>query len=137
MTKKSIETCKDFIKKKNKQFTEDRDNGELLKFKDIGEVKEGEKKRYYYFKREEWTFMQQHNIDEKAFVVERLKFDHADQEVTHKLTHGEIQYRFGYFIVGKKGNKKDKWTWGQFCPIIPEKDFEKLIKQAKKDGVIR
>jgi hypothetical protein len=50
---------------------------------------------------------------------------------------GDIEYRIGYFIVGQIGRAKDKWIWGQFSPIIPQKDFKKLIDKAKKEGIIR
>ena len=52
------------------------------------------------------------------------------------IKKGDIEYRIGYYIVGKNGRLKDRWAWGQFCPLIPIEDFEKLISKARKEGVI-
>jgi len=79
-----------------------------------------------YFVREAWTFMPQYNYDEKVFVVERLRKEEDDK----------IEYRLGYYIVGKIGRANGKWIWGQFCPIIPKEDFFKLIDKAKKEKTI-
>ena len=49
---------------------------------------------------------------------------------------GYQEYRIGYYIVGKNGNKTNKWTWGQFCPFIPTEDLPKLIEKAKNEGTI-
>lgn len=59
----------------------------------------------------------------KLYVLEKLKFE-----------SGEEYFRFGYYIVGNKGKTKDKWIWGQFCPIGPIKDFNKIIEKAKSEG---
>lgn len=42
------------------------------------------------------------------------------------------ELRLRYNIIGDKPKMKDKWTFGQFAPFIPPKDFEKLVKLAKK-----
>ncbi|MBI5729204.1 MAG: hypothetical protein HY983_03125 [Candidatus Magasanikbacteria bacterium] len=49
---------------------------------------------------------------------------------------GDVEYRFGYYIVGKIGKAKNKWWWGQSCPIIPHKDLSKLLEKAKSEGVL-
>lgn len=82
--------------------------------------------------------MPQHNLSEKVFVFERLKRIEIEGQITHTKNRelGDIEYRFGYYVIGKNGIKKDKWTWGQFCPLIPTKDFQKLYELAKEKGVI-
>lgn len=62
----------------------------------------------------------------------------VDHEGQFKNTpkKGVRQYRFGHYIIGANGNKKGKWTWGQYCPTIPLDDFDKLIKLAKKEKTI-
>jgi len=58
--------------------------------------------------------------------------------ITHRKSNqiGDIEYRIGYFMVGKNGNSKGKWIWGQFCPIIPKDDLNKLLTKARKEKVI-
>ncbi|OGY41288.1 MAG: hypothetical protein A2Y67_00590 [Candidatus Buchananbacteria bacterium RBG_13_39_9] len=122
-----METNEDFIKRKNVDFS----RKELIPLKDVG------RKGKYYFEREKWTFMPQHNLSNKVFCIERLKLVEIEGETTHtKLKIGDIEYRFGYYIVGKIGRAKDKWWWGQSCPIIPAKDFKKLIQQAEDENTL-
>lgn len=91
----------------------------------------------YGLLREAWVFVRQYNITEKLFIIERFRRVKIKTPVTHKkLKIGEIEYRIGYYMVGKNGTKKNKWTWGESCPIIPGKDLNKLIKKAKKEKVI-
>lgn len=95
------------------------------------------RKGKYGLLREAWTFMKQYNLGEKVFIIERFKRVKIIKPITHKnLKIGEIVYRFGYYMVGKNGTKKNKWTWGESCPIIPKKDFFKLINKAKKEKTI-
>lgn len=99
--------------------------------KDVG------RKGKHHFIREAWTFMPQHNLDKKVFVLERLRNIKTDGKAAYRKTVREdIEYRLGYYIVGQIGNRKNRWTWGQFCPMIPKNDFDKLIKQGKAEGVI-
>ena len=126
-----METAKDFINRKEEQFEKEKDK--LILFKHIT------RKGKVYWKREAWALMQQHNLkNEKVFVFERLKFHKSDvNENLGSKKEGDIEYRIGYYIVGKINNRKDKWTWGQFCPVIPLEDFNRLIDLAKKKGVIK
>lgn len=120
------ESFADFINRKNKEFNE-----KESRMKDIG------RKGCFYFKKEAWTFMPQSNLSEKVFVLERLRHTGTKGKITWKDAKSGIEYRLGYYIVGKIGKRKGKWVWGQFCPLIPEKDFKKLIKKAKKEGTLR
>ena len=36
---------------------------------------------------------------------------------------GDIDYRFGYYMVGRRGRAAGRWTWGQFSPHIPHADL--------------
>ena len=100
--------------------------------KDIG------RKGRHLFVREAWTFMQQHNLSEKVFVIERLRKIKYHGRLAHRsmFREGDIEYRIGYFIVGRIGNRKGRWTWGQFCPLIPARDLKKLLKKAKREMTI-
>jgi len=122
-----MENYKNFIKRKNTDFKKSK----LIPLKDIG------RKGKYYFEREAWTFLPQHNLQNKVFLIERLRLIKTDGKTSHaKVKIGDVEYRFGYYIVGKIGRAKDRWTWGQYCPIIPGTDFNKLIAKAKKEKTL-
>ncbi len=122
-----METYQKFIERKNKDFK----NSKLIPLKDVG------RKGKYFFKREDWTFLPQHNIKTKVFSIERLRLVQTEGETTHtKIKLGEVEYRIGYYIIGKIGRAKDKWTWGQYCPIIPGSDLKKLLAKAKQEGTL-
>lgn len=130
MTK--CESCKDFIRRKQHQFEHELETQKAVSMKDIG------RKGKHRFVREAWTFMQQYNLPEKVFVFERLRKVGIDGRVVHKRTqkNGEIEYRIGYFIIGKIGFMLGHWAWGQFCPVIPARDFEKLLRKARREKTI-
>lgn len=122
------ETQEQFIKRKNLAF---RKNA-IIKVKDIG------RKGWHYLIREAWTFMGQSNLSNKVFIIERLRKELVKGKLSYDNWHkGEIEYRIGYYIVGKIGRANGRWIWGQFCPLIPAEDFTKLINKAKQEGTIR
>jgi hypothetical protein len=67
------ETYEEFIQRKNKEFLNPKKK--VIKFEDV--ARKGE----YCFEREAWTFMQQHNLGEKAFLIERLKLVKKEGEI--------------------------------------------------------
>jgi len=121
-------TADEFISKKNKDFTKN----PTIKVKDIS------RKGYHVWIRESWTFMPQFNMDEKVFVIERFRKESTEGELayTNSWKKGDIEYRIGYFIVGKIGKAARRWVWGQYCPLIPAEDLEKLLEKAKKERTI-
>lgn len=122
-----METYQEFIDKKNEEFKKIA----IRPFKDIS------RKGKQGFKREAWTFMVQHNLKDKVFVIERLRREEFIGENTHPdLKIGDIEYRLGYYIVGQIGKKKNKWVWGQFCPLIPSEDFNRLLEKARTEGTL-
>jgi hypothetical protein len=123
-------TAQEFIKNKKRQFRENKDK--LIGMKDIG------RKGRFYFVKEAITLMMQSNLNKKIFVIERLRKEKTEGIITHKSSNkiGDVEYRIGYYIVGKIGRANNKWIWGQFCPLIPKRDFDKLINKAKKEGTI-
>lgn len=126
-----METCQEFIKRKEAQFKNEK---ALIPMKDIG--REGT----FYYKREAWTFMPQTNLSEKVFVIERIKLEKLDGNFTYEGSKdnelGQVEYRIGYYIIGKIGKANGRWVWGQFCPLIPKDDFDKLFAKAKAEGTI-
>ncbi len=123
------ESVLDFIRRKDSQFKTAKT---LIPMKDIG------RRGRFYFQREAWTFLPQHNLPEKVFIFERLRKVKFTGRISYGVAwkNGDIEYRIGYFIVGKINEAKGRWVWGQFCPLIPASDFDKLISKAKKEGVI-
>jgi len=121
-------TADEFISKKNKDFTKN----PTIKVKDIS------RKGYHVWIRESWTFMPQFNMDEKVFVIERLKRKgyEGQTEGQKQWGKGDIEYRFGYYIVGKIGRAKGRWVWGQFCPLIPKEDFKRLLYKARQERTL-
>ncbi|MFA4830827.1 MAG: hypothetical protein WC862_03350 [Patescibacteria group bacterium] len=125
------EPVNSFIKRKNIQFKQEKEEKKSVGMKDIG------RKGRFYLLREAWTFLPQCNLDQKVFVLERLRHYKFEGKLAFgNWQKGAVEYRIGYFIVGKIGRAKGRWIWGQFCPIIPQKDLMKLINKAKKDKVI-
>ena len=127
-TNNKVEPVKIFIKRKNGHFKANN----IIKAKDIG------RKGIHFWVREAWTFMPQSNLDEKVFVVERLRKENYEGKLAREKLwkKGEIEYRIGYYIVGKIGRAKGKWVWGQFCPMIHAKDLKRLLAKAKKEKKI-
>lgn len=130
-------TAEQFIALKNKQFEAElqaaKDVVRFVSMKDIG--REGK----LNFVREKWAFVPASNLPErKVFVVEKLRKVKPTGKLAYKKSwrDGDIEYRIGYFIVGRIGRAKNKWIWGQFCPIIPAGDFwrinEKVIEMREQ-----
>jgi hypothetical protein len=122
----TIKSAEEFIKKKEEQFKSDKRNNKNISMKDIG------RKGELIFKRESCKFIKQNSIKEKVFIIEKFVKSNSKGKLTHNHKKGDIEYRIGYYIVGKNGTKKGKWTWGQFCPLIPKKDLTKIIKELQK-----
>lgn len=131
-----METAQQFIQRRSDVFQKNLDKYRknpkdcyLKWFPDINR-----KGKWGYIK-EKWTFMIQSNLEEKIFIVEKFVLKKILKPVSHPLIKlGEVEIRIGYYMLGKNGNRIDKWTWGESCPIIPKKDLNKLINKARKDG---
>lgn len=50
---------------------------------------------------------------------------------------GDVEYRFGYWMLGQIGRARGRWVWGQFSPMISERDLDGLLAKAKADRTIR
>lgn len=125
----SSETVKDFIKRKSEQFSKEN----VVSVKDIG------RQGRHFFVREAWTFMPQGNLRDKVFLIERFRKESTEGELAYKdqWKKGDIEYRIGYFIIGKIGRTAGRWIWGQYCPLIPQEDLHKLLKKAKQEGTLQ
>ena len=68
----------------------------------------------------------QSTYSKKYFYLQKIKFE-----------TGIIEYRFCYYIIGKKPSVKGRWVFGQFAPLIPKNDLMVIIKKAVKRGFIK
>lgn len=129
----NMETAEQFIDKKNRVWTTELSDPKYkgIPMKDIGRLGR------HHYKRAAWTFMVQTGLPEKIFVIERLKKIHVEGETAYgDRIVGEVEYRLGYYMLGRIGRMNGRWTWGQYCPLIPLQDFPKLIEKAKKEGTL-
>jgi hypothetical protein len=64
--------------------------------------------------REAWTFQIQSNLPEKVIVVERLRSvgRTGNRAYAGGAASGDIEYRFGYWTVGRIGRASGRWVWG-------------------------
>ncbi|MCX6268332.1 MAG: hypothetical protein NTW16_13390 [Bacteroidetes bacterium] len=122
-----METRQEFILKKKQEVI---DGKAVCTSKDI--ARNGKRKWII----EARTMMVPINHSEKVYVFERMKFDREEGITTKKVKKGTVQYRIGYFIVGKIGKMNGKWTWGQYCATIPIEDFDNLISLARKEKTL-
>jgi hypothetical protein len=76
-------------------------------------------------------------LPEKVYVIERFKFDHIEGRRTHRNQVGDVEYRIGYWIVGKIGRTKGTWIWGQYSLLIPAVDLGPLLRKAMRERTIR
>ena len=128
---KHPEKWQEFIHRKEEQFQKELDNRTSINMKDIG------RKGSHQFLRVAWTFMVQHNLPQKVFLVERMERVGKKGKIAYtKRRHAEAEYRIGYYILGRIGHMRNRWAWGQFCPIIPLEDFQNLLNKGKKEKTI-
>ncbi len=101
-----------------------------IKLKDIG------RKGKHYFKIASRTMRVADDLNSKVFVFERLEFERTTGKKSNQAVVPKISYRFGYYIIGKIGTKRNSWTWGQYSPMISARDLKELLAQAKADGTL-
>ncbi len=127
-----VEGAASFIERKQRQFARELERQRSIEMKDIG------RQGRHHWVREAWTFRVQCNYPQKVFVVERLRLLRREgkQATEAGARVGELEYRIGYYTVGRIGRKAGRWTWGQYCPMIPAPDLLPLIEQAREEGTI-
>ena len=124
-----VESAADFIARKSRQWETER---RAIKAKDIG------RRGWALWTREAWTWHVQTNYAEKVLLIERLRLTErvGDTAYAGGASVGDIEYRLGYYIVGRIGRAAGRWTWGQYSPLIPQADFDALFAKAHTDGTI-
>lgn len=123
-------TAEEFKKDNIKKYH----RGLIIKPKDIARktklIFEFVEDRFYYT---------QSNLPQKVFFIDKLKKLNVDKSklaYPHAWKVGEIEYRFGYYIISQYGQRKDHWVFGQFCPIFPLDDLKNILQEIKKEGII-
>jgi hypothetical protein len=124
------ETAEEFIARKSRAWADEL--ARAIRTKDIG------RQGNYYWLREAWTWHVQHNYREKVFVIERLRMKQLVGISAHEggAQVGDIEYRFGYYVVGRIGQAAGRWWWGQSAPFIPRQDLRPLLEKARADGTL-
>lgn len=88
--------------------------------------------------REAWTLMPQSNYPAAVVTIERLRREVicGDPAVEDLKIRG-VEYRLGYYIIGRNGRASGRWVWGQFAPMMPGSDLHALLEKAKQEGTLR
>jgi hypothetical protein len=77
-----------------------------------------------------YVIHRQSNAPHKYFVLDKIKLNWPQEPARKK------ELRIGYYILGKKKERFNKWTWGQSAPLIPPKDLRILLCKAKNKRLI-
>jgi hypothetical protein len=75
-------------------------------------------------------------LDEIKFIQSNLPDKAIFLQKIHFLEEDRIEFRLGYYIIGKKPRNAGKWVWGQFATMLPAEDFNNVVKQAHERGWI-
>jgi hypothetical protein len=73
------------------------------------------------FRIEDEIIRPQSNNDRKIIDLQKVRFIEEDR----------IEFRFAYYMIGRKGKTTGKWVWGQFCLFIPQEDLVWLLQEAR------
>jgi hypothetical protein len=57
----------------------------------------------------------------KAFAIHKLKYD-----------DGSVEFRIGYYMIGRNPKMRGKWAWGQYAPMMTEQEMEEIFDRAQK-----
>jgi len=79
------------------------------------------KSTYFTNKFIDYEIMPQCDTRNKYFVIELIRPEFRKKP----------EIRIGYYIIGKKPSVAGKWVWGQFAPMIPQKDVSGIFKRIQ------
>lgn len=126
----AYESAEDFITRKSAEWKRDLELGRVIRMKDVG------RDAVHTYRREAWTFLTQGTYAEAVNVLERLTHLQVDGTPAVAMTLPAVEYRLGYWIVGRIGGKAGVWTWGQSAPIMSDGDLERIIDKARAEGTL-
>lgn len=124
------ESADEFIARKSAEWQRDLELGRLIRMKDVG------REAVHFYQREAWTFLAQDTYAEAVNVLERLTHLRTVGTPAVAMTLPAVEYRIGYWIVGRMGIKAGVWTWGQSAPIMSDGDLERIIGKARAEGTL-
>jgi hypothetical protein len=58
---------------------------------------------------------------DKAFAIHKLKYNDGSEE-----------FRIGYYMIAQRPRMKGKWAWGQYAPMMTEKEMADIFDRAEK-----
>ena len=79
---------------------------------------------HFYFAIVDEFHIQQSNLPTKRIYLQQIKFE----------SDGHVEFRLGYYIIGKRPAMRGRWVWGQFATMIPIADFRRIINRAEREG---
>lgn len=84
------------------------------------------------WKREAVTSRVQSDYPQEVFLIEGVRLMEVMNERLRSggAQPGDIEYRFGYYIVSRSG----KWWWGQYRPSIPRRTSIRCCIKQKRRG---
>lgn len=127
----ALVSAAEFIVQKAAQWEHDRERGAVIPMKDVG------RRAVQYWKREAWTLMPQSNYPAAVLSVERLRRTVIEGvPAVDGLMVGDVEYRLGYFIIGRNGRAAGRWVWGQSAPMMPGPDLDALLERARSEGTL-
>lgn len=68
--------------------------------------------------------IKQTKLPTKLIYLQKIKFD----------SDGRIEFRLGYYVIGKRPAMRGRWVWGQFATMIPLGDFRRVVRKARNRG---
>ena len=95
-----------------------------LRLRRGGSLTDIDGRRRKFFIRD-YVTMRQSTYPDKFFVLQDVVFENGQNEI-----------RIGYYIIGKKPAMRGRWVWGQYCPLIPKRDFKRLLEKARTKGIL-
>lgn len=57
-------------------------------------------------------------------------------QMLENLPDRRREMRVCYFMISRNGRTKGRWVFGQFAPMIRQKDLEYLLRKARQRGWI-
>jgi hypothetical protein len=79
---------------------------------------------HFYFTIEDELYIQQSNLPTKLIYLQKIRFE----------SDARVEFRLGYYIIGKRPAMRGRWVWGQFATMIPKVDFLRITRMAKRRG---
>jgi len=125
------ELKKSFLALMNKKQKRNEDEINFLMMNEGDKVNHG-------FVCDKFIYQQESGNPEKYFIFERLVRKSIVQEgYDEKLKKRDVEYRIVHYILSRIPKSKNtiKWVFIDSSPLIPHKEFEKLIAKAKKKGL--